>query len=185
MRTFIAIDLNPEIKQNILSLIRQLSRSGAHVKWVSLQGMHLTLKFLGEISPEKAGEIKGLLKGFCARHTSFSLKCQGTGWFPPGSRNPRVFWVGLEENPSLISLQSELEHELEKMGFPREGRPFHPHLTLGRVRQSAGIKPVIEELEKHKEVFFGQMVVGKLTFFESTLKPTGAEYTVISELFLK
>ncbi len=181
MRTFIAIDLEKELKKNLSLLITRLEKGQKNIKWVEWKGMHLTIKFLGEISEEKVGEVEDILKKISGMYKPFPLKLKGTGTFPPEKKNPRVIWVGVEEEKTLLSLQDQLERELEKIGFPREKRKFHPHLTLGRVKFPSGLQETLQELEKHQDSNFGEMIVRKMTFFESTLKPSGAEYTVISE----
>lgn len=188
MRTFIAIDLDEEIKKNLLSFISELdklSRGGKSIRWIKPEGMHLTLKFLGEISGEKVQEVKKILKAVSEKYRSFVLKFKGTGSFPPGSRNPRVLWIGIEEEETLKALQFHLEEELEKLGFPREKRKFHPHLTLGRVKIPSHQRETLSLLEKNKEKNFGEMQAKKLTFFQSILKPSGAEYSALSEFELK
>ncbi len=188
MRTFIAIELDDEIKRNLLSLITELDklmRGTRNVKWVKQEGMHLTLKFLGEIPGEKVREIESALKAISEKYKPFGLKLKGTGTFPPGKKNPRVIWIGIEEEETLKALQFHLEGELEKLGFLRERRKFHPHLTLGRVKIPSHLKEILFLLEKNKEADFGEMQVKKLTFFQSILKPSGAEYSVLSEFELK
>lgn len=188
MRTFIAIDLDKEIKKNLLSFISELdklTREGRSIRWVKPEGMHLTLKFLGEITGEKVREIENILKAITGKYKSFVLNFKGTGSFPPGSRNPRVLWVSIEEVETLKALQLHLEGELEKLGFPREGRKFHPHLTLGRVKIPSHIRETLSLLEKNKDTNFGEMQAKKLTFFQSILKPSGAEYSALSEFELK
>jgi 2'-5' RNA ligase len=96
-----------------------------------------------------------------------------------------VLWVGVEEEEPLLSLQSHLETEMEKAGFPREQRKFHPHLTLGRVKNPSALGEILSLLEKSKDQIFGEMKAEKITFFQSVLKPSGAEYSVISEYKLK
>ena len=123
MRTFIAIDLDEQIKKNLISFISELdkqSREGRGIRWIKPKGMHLTLKFLGEISGEKVPEIENALKSISEKYKSFVLKFKGTGSFPPASRNPRVLWIGIGEEETLIALQFHLERELENLGFPRE-----------------------------------------------------------------
>lgn len=188
MRTFIAIDLDEEIKKNLLSFISELdklSRGGRSIRWIKPEGMHLTLKFLGEITGEKTREIENFLKLIPEKYKSFVLKFKGTGSFPPGSKNPRVLWVGIEEEETLKALQFHLEGELEKLGFPREKRKFHPHLTLGRAKIPSHLKETLSLFEKNKETNFGEMQAKKLTFFQSILKPSGAEYSALSEFELK
>ncbi len=185
MRTFIAIDLDNEIKNNLSQLISRLKKCSTNIKWIKQQGMHLTLKFLGEIPPDKVSEVESLLRKVAEKHSHFLLKFKGTGTFPEGNKRPRILWLGIEYNENLKIFQSELESELEKIHFPRENRKFHPHLTLGRVKSHQDLSLTFSELAKDREKDFGEMIVKKITLFKSTLKPSGAEYTIISEHELK
>ncbi len=185
MRTFVAIDLDPEIKKKITLFIEKLDRFHPNIKWIKSQGMHLTLKFIGEIPENKAADIQVTLNDIASWHAGFPLKVVGTGIFPEGSRLPRVLWVGIENRSELIAVQKDLESKLEKLSIPREKRMFHPHLTLGRVKSAQNIAPVLEELSDHTNTRFGSMEVKKITFFKSVLKPSGAEYSVLSEIKLK
>ncbi len=181
MRTFIAIDLDPRVKKALEEFILRLRPYGGDVRWVNPAGMHLTLKFLGETSGEKATAVKACLAGIAHHHAPFPLKLCGTGTFPGGRQAPRVLWVGFEESPPLKALQAEVDREMEKLGFPVEQRPFHPHLTLGRVKGPSGLGSLLREFEKEKTAFFGEMEVKRLTFFQSLLQPSGAQYIVLAE----
>lgn len=185
MRTFVAIDLKPEIKKNISQFIQKLESHNPNARWVKNQGMHLTLKFVGEITDDKAREIRSVLMDLSLRHERFPMKLLGTGTFPPRSRHPRILWVGIEESQKLMSVQNEVESMLEKLSISREKRRFHPHLTLGRVRSSHNIAPVLEELSENRDTEFGSMEVEEITFFKSTLNPTGAEYSALAKVQLK
>jgi 2'-5' RNA ligase len=188
MRTFIAINLDPEIKRNLTQLIDELKTRCAEsrsIRWVRPEGMHLTIKFLGEIGEDKIPLIESALKRISEKYSSFSLKIKGTGYFPPKSKAPRVFWVGIEEEGILQKLQLQVEEEMERLEFPKEQRKFHPHLTLGRVKIPSHLKGILDLLETYKEKILGEMEVQKMTFFRSVLKPTGAEYSVLSEFEFK
>lgn len=185
MRTFVAIDLDDKIKKNISQFITKLDFYKPNVRWIKEQGMHLTLKFIGEIPEKKASDIRSVLMNLSQKQEPFPLKLVGTGMFPPRSRNPRILWVGVEENQGLMSVQKEVESLLEKLSIPRERRKFSPHLTLGRVKSSHNIKPVLDELSRNKDTEFGRMDVERITFFRSTLKPTGAEYSTLANIELK
>jgi 2'-5' RNA ligase len=184
MRTFIAIDLEPEIKKTLQDLVQKLQRTGADVRWVGVQGMHLTLKFLGEVGADSMPAVETVLKLAAAGHPGFPLALHGTGAFP-GSRNPRVLWVGVTEEPELMGLQEDIDQGLEMEGYPRDERAFHPHLTLGRVKSPSGIRKALLELEKYGEASFGEMAVRKVALYESILRPQGAEYRVAAEFDLK
>jgi len=183
MRTFIAIDLDPELKRSLQALVGKLKETGAEVRWAGLQAMHLTLKFLGETDPEMAAAVAEALRGAVARHARFRLELRGTGFFPCG-RTPRVLWAGLAAGPELAALQSDVEAAMEGLGFQREDRPFHPHQTLGRVKGPAHLRDALAELEKYRDVAFGEMEARKVTLFQSILKPEGAEYRAIEEFEL-
>lgn len=182
MRTFIAINLDPHLKKTLEEFIHRLRSRGGDIRWVNPAGMHLTLKFLGETSEEKVAAVKESLSGTAHRYVPFCLRLSGTGTFPGGQRAPRVLWVGFEESSSLKSLQAEVEREMEKLGFPSEPRPFHPHLTLGRVKNPSGLGPLLREFEKDRTTVFGEMEVSRLTFFQSLLQPSGAQYIILAEL---
>jgi 2'-5' RNA ligase len=184
MRTFLAVDLDPNIKASLSELISLLSRKESGVRWAKKQGMHITLKFLGEIPESKIQSIINSLRKACDSHDSFQLSFKGTGFFPHQSNFPRILWAGIEHSHDLIALHKRIEDEFEKLGFPREKRRFHPHLTLGRVKSNKNIATVLEGLSDHRETNFGSMLVRSVTFFKSTLKPTGAEYDVLSSIEL-
>jgi len=180
MRTFIALDLDKPLKETLEGLISRLRHRGGDIRWVKPEGMHLTIKFLGEIGEETVAKLKSSLGVVAGRHKPFRLTFQGTGTFPPGSK-ARVLWVGVEDNSALKALQEDLETETERLGFPREERRFHPHLTLGRVKASLGLQTLLQEFKQEANTSFGQTEVSRLTFFQSTLRPTGAEYSILGE----
>ncbi len=181
MRTFIAIELDINIKNNLSEFIRKLDMGSKSIRWVKPQGMHLTLKFLGEIPEEKVHQVREVLEQSLRGYPAFSLRLKGTGSFPPRAKFPRVLWVGVEHNETLQKIQARLENGLEKLHFPKEKREYHPHLTLGRIKAPRNLDPVLTLLKEKEKKDFGEMKVGKITLFQSLLKPTGAEYAVLSE----
>jgi 2'-5' RNA ligase len=185
MRTFIAIDLSPEIKGRLAEFVGRLAPLGRGVKWVTKDAMHLTLKFLGEINETQVAEIESGLRPTASKFNPITLTCRGAGVFPPGSARPRVLWVGVEAGPDLALLQEDIDQCCEKIGFAREARPFHPHLTLGRVKTPADIRAVLEEFDRARTEVFGRMIVQRVTFFRSQLRPSGAEYSVLGEFPLQ
>ena len=183
MRAFIAIDLEPGIKEALLALVRDLKATRADVRWAAAAGMHLTLKFLGPVDEGQAARVKDVLSKVAGRHGPFRLELRGTGAFP-GERSPRVLWVGFADEPALAALQSDLEASLVPEGFEREERDFRPHLTLGRVKGPQRLAQAMTELAKHREESFGAMTAARLTLFESLLRPEGAEYRTVFEVSL-
>lgn len=184
MRTFIAIDLDRSIKSNLSALIQRINTGSAKIRWVKPEGMHLTLKFLGDIPEDRVHEIQKALSGLAKDYTRFPLTLKGTGTFPPPPGIARVIWIGIVEHELLKNLQSRIENELHKIHFPKEKRTFHPHLTLGRVKNPRNIGPILEGLDHHAQDEFGTMDVNRFILFKSTLRPTGAEYTALSEFDL-
>jgi 2'-5' RNA ligase len=183
VRTFIAIDLEQGLKTALQGLIQKLKATGADVRWTHAGGLHLTMKFLGEVDEDGLATVKKVLEKVAARNPSFPLVFSGTGAFP-NDRNPRVLWVGFVAEPALLALQEDIDRELEAGGFAREDRPFRPHLTLGRVKGPGRIQSVILELGQETPESMGGMTVRKVTLFESRLRPEGAEYHVIAEFGL-
>ncbi|UCD85024.1 MAG: RNA 2',3'-cyclic phosphodiesterase [Deltaproteobacteria bacterium] len=186
IRSFVAVELSPEIKDGITEIQERLRSSGADVRWVRPEGIHLTLKFLGDIEEEDIDNIAGCLKSAANGLNPFAVEIKEVGAFP-NLRNPRTLWVGVTENRTLSSLQNEVEKALEGIGFPRENRPFRPHLTLGRVKSPKLKVKLIEALEKERaqEIFSPrQMSVEELTLFQSDLRPGGAVYTKLKTVKL-
>jgi 2'-5' RNA ligase len=184
MRAFIAVDLEEEIKGNISRFIEKFDTDLRNVKWIKYQGMHITLKFLGEVSEAKIRKMGEIVGRITSEFQPFSLKIKGTGTFPHAKRNPRILWLGVESDQTLLFLQEKIETGLEKLGILKEKRKYHPHLTLGRVRTNFKLQSILDELERHREDIFGEMTVKKILLFQSILKPSGAEYKIISEFEL-
>jgi len=182
MRTFIAVDLDPAVKTALAGLLRKLRWRGPKgITWVREAGLHITLKFLGEIDEAMAGRVGTALESAAAAVPAFRLAVRGTGAFPGAPRAPRVLWAGTDEPAPFADLFSRLETGLEALGFARETRPFHPHLTLGRVKSPSGVRDVLGELERWRDVEFGAMTVSGVTLFKSALRPDGAVYSPLTE----
>jgi len=177
IRSFIAIDIPAEIKTELTALQDSLKRLGAAVSWTRPEGVHLTLKFLGDVEPHVIPDIVNALIGAVNNTMSFNIIVEGVGCFP-NPRRPKVLWVGLQGGEILSQLQSAVETVTEPLGFPKENRRFNPHLTLGRVKDPRGIERVIRELE-HLGFPRHEFTASEVRLMKSELKPTGAEYTVI------
>jgi|WetSurMetagenome_2_1015567.scaffolds.fasta_scaffold190482_2 RNA 2',3'-cyclic 3'-phosphodiesterase len=182
MRTFIAVDLDPAIKARLSDLLRRLRWRGPKgVTWTRETALHVTLKFLGEIDEARLADVVAVLRSAARSVPAFPLSVRGTGEFPGPPRPPRVFWAGTDEPAAFAGLFSGLEAGLAGLGFERETRPFHPHVTLGRVKNPSGIRDAAVELERVRGEEFGRMTVVKVTLFRSTLRPDGAVYSVLEE----
>ncbi len=177
MRLFIAINLPPDLRQRLWEAAEPLRRASYPVRWVASDGMHLTLKFLGEVKPDREPEVVAAIGTAVQGAKPFTLMMGGFGAFPSVSR-PRVLWAGCEPVPALELLQHRVEQEMERLGFPLEAKAFHPHLTLGRAQRDARAG-AFGNLEDRMDTlsFAGEAVVDSVDLMESQLARDGARYT--------
>ena len=184
IRSFLAIELPEPILRKIGEVQESLRSSHADVRWTEPEKIHLTLKFFGNIEESRIDPIFKSIEEPVRKTLLFSLKVRGVGAFPQ-LKNPRVIWIGLvDERKVLTSFQEQIETQLEKIGIQPEDRPFHPHLTLGRMRSSRGKEGLLGKMEKHKEEEFGELQVNRVVLFKSDLKPSGPIYAALRELGL-
>jgi 2'-5' RNA ligase len=180
IRAFIAIDLPLHIQQQLAVILEQLRKPEATaVRWVPAQNIHLTIKFLGDVSPANLEILTRILKAEVSRYRPFEIQIGGLGAFP-SVRRPRVIWVGVEAPPTLQSLQRSIETETVRLGYPVEERPFSPHLTLGRVAHNASpdeVRKVADGLVNMKVGDLGKATIDHVRLFRSDLQPGGAVYT--------
>ena len=188
IRSFIAIELPPEVKSNI-SEVQAKIKSSRHnfIKWVSPQSIHLTLKFLGNINSQIVSNISGAIKDASSEVSSFSIEIGGLGVFPNNNR-PRVLWLGIGgEVEKLIDLQRRIDDALMVFGFQKEKRPFSPHITLARVRDNATNSERSDFggliARTHSEVK-STVEIKSISLMRSQLWPTGAVYTRLAEVKL-
>ncbi len=184
MRSFLAVEVPTSIRQGLATLQARLRESGADVKWVRPESVHLTLKFLGEIEVGAVADIREALDEVIQRHEPFLVRVRGVGCFPRMNQ-PRVVWVGLSgDGGRLISLQREVESAMEPLGLSREERGFRPHLTLGRVRSPKGRERLAWLVQALQEEEVGEFQVRSVVQFQSELHPSGARYTPLWEAVL-
>ncbi len=179
MRAFIAIELSNEIRDTLSQIQSHLKYAGADVKWVEKENIHLTLKFLGEISEEKAEEIKVALDDIGREIGPFELNLKELGVFPK-IEFPRVIWVGLDKGAKeSVFLAEKIEDALSKIGFQKDTRPFAAHLTIGRGRAPKNKEALKEKMESiQKQVTSNKkQVITSVILFQSTLTPKGPIYT--------
>jgi len=174
MRAFVAIDL-PESIRAVLRHKQTAFRSvSLGARWTQPEGIHLTLKFLGEISDGKVREVSERLRTL-GPFEPFAIRVAGFGFFPDG-RRPRVFWVGIEESAGLNRLAEQVDKATEAIGFAREERPFRPHLTLARFREPQAQPALQAAISGQSELELGDFEVSEFFLFESKLSPQGAAY---------
>jgi 2'-5' RNA ligase len=190
VRTFIAIELDETIEDALADLQEQLKAKVPRdsVRWVKSEGIHLTLKFLGNVPANRIEEVERTLTQACVGFPAFSFSVGGLGCFP-NPRRPRVVWVGVqEESGTLKRLQKAIEDGMERLGFPPEGRRFHAHLTLGRTqrRASSGDVRRLGQLVEETDIGeLGRMEARAVSLMKSDLKPTGAVYTQLAAVELE
>ena len=176
VRLFVAVNLPEVLRASLWSASEPLRAAGYPVRWVQAEGLHLTLKFLGEVAVSREAQILAAVDSAVRGAKPFSLGLDGLGAFPTVAR-PRVLWIGCEAAPPLELLQHRIEQAFAEIGFPVEGRPFHPHLTLGRARRDArprefaGLERTLTELDVH-----GELLVSSIDLMESVLHSSGARY---------
>lgn len=172
LRTFIAVDLPGRVKDGLRDVQDRLRPKCSGARWVKPGNIHLTLKFLGNTRQEKISPVCDALGRAASRHAPFTVSIRGVGAFPNPGR-PRVLWVGVGEGgEALRALAGTVEESLEKLGFPRERRPFSPHLTIARFKGPADLGgDVLEDAGD-----CGAFEAEEITFFQSILRPEGAEY---------
>ncbi|MBI4843722.1 MAG: RNA 2',3'-cyclic phosphodiesterase [Nitrospirae bacterium] len=184
LRSFIAIELPEEAKNLLAETEAALKKSGADIRWVKPGNIHLTLKFLGDTREEDVDAILMRIIGACDGFSAFKLNMAGIGLFPgPGA--PKVLWMGLNGEKSLVMLQKKVEEAVAPLGFPPEKRAFTPHLTIGRFRSMENKDALIKEAVSMKDKMFGSFDVKSVIFMKSELNPSGAVYTKLGEVFLK
>ena len=162
--------------------LAQLERFGGPVKPVAAANLHVTLKFLGETPEELVLQLVEVLRRVGAGKPTREVRLHGLGAFPFLDR-PSVIWAGLRGAELLANTTAELEASLAPLGFPREERPFHPHLTLARVRAKPP-REMLDYLRKQAAAEFGVATLGRLVLFRSDLRPAGPEYTPLESVEL-
>jgi len=189
IRAFIAIELPDHIESALAELQNTLKkREAAAVKWVAPGSIHLTLKFLGNIRDDTVTSISDAISGATQGTAAFQLELTKTGVFP-NPRAPRVVWVGLGgETDTLAALQQDIERALLPLGFPPEARGFSPHLTLGRVRDTASPADGRRLGELVTSLTVGSVVPFKahsVSLMRSTLRREGAIYSRLASFELR
>ena len=182
MRTFVAIDLPAEIRRKITQLQDLLKPTTTQVRWTRPEGLHLTLKFIGEIPQEKVEEATSRLASIRVP-APLSIAVRGAGYFP-NERSPRVIWVGVDGGPDLPALAAQVEEALLPLGIQKENRSFAGHLTLGRLKVPGKIPLLQEVLRRQEPLEFGSFSADEFFLYESQLSPGGSLYRKMAQFAL-
>ena len=195
MRVFVAVDLDPEIREKISRFLDGIRGFADEARWVRPESLHVTLKFIGEQSEEQVAAVTERLQSITAK--SFELHFTGHGFFPT-AKAPRVFWIGIQVGAELAELATEIDSALSELKIPREDRPFSPHLTLARGGAGSGspkwrkgdgfnrtFTGLQERLTAMSELDFGTMAAREFFLFRSQLSPGGSKYTKMQSFSLQ
>jgi len=185
MRLFVALDIDPTIRERIARFLEGVREFAPHARWVSAESLHITLKFIGEQPDQKLDSIKTALAGIHSLPTDLNFR--GYGFFPT-ARSARVFWIGVDADERLAQLASLVEQALEPFGIKREAHGFSPHLTLARgksaapqprhdVRPNRNFQHLQEKLDALPTPEFGTMTAREFFLYQSKLSPAGSQYT--------
>ena len=179
LRLFLAVPVEQDILDTLVKAADRLRESRAPVRWVRPEGMHLTVKFLGDTD---RGKVQPLIQGLsreCMGVEPFPISVIGIGAYP-NLRRPRVIWAGVDEpSRTLLRLYEAVEDVCAPLGWEREKRKFSPHITVGRVKGNINMDRLAQAVGNMEEVLLGKQVVESLVLYSSELKPGGAVYETI------
>jgi 2'-5' RNA ligase len=180
MRTFLAVPCADAVSARVCQLVSQLGEFSSQVKWVDPENLHLTLKFFGTIGDQEVVEIMRGVQPVVEAWSPIYVQFGGAGAFPALDR-PRTLWVGLTAGgESLIDLQKAIDQSLSRRGFPKEGRRFHPHITVGRVRDGASQAKLAAQLATLQDFDVGESTLDEVELVMSKLQPDGPVYTTLA-----
>jgi 2'-5' RNA ligase len=177
----ISLEVIARLADAVNALRNQASAGGLAVRWVAPASYHITLKFIGWARRAAIPAVRDALEVALASERGFSARCAGVGAFPAPTR-ARVLWAGLQDpGGRCAALAAKIDTALQPLGFPRETRTFHGHVTLGRCRVPGDVGALLEPLSERD---FGSSPVDQVCLYESTTTATGSEYTVLTEWLL-
>lgn len=178
MRLFIAVELPQQIREQIARIVAQLRQVGADVRWEETPKLHVTLKFFGNVEQHRLSNITAGLEELACTIVPFDVQYTGIGRFPPKG-DPRVLWIGVREGASALqTLAHAIEESMAALGFEREQRAFHPHVTIGRVKGQTHMRSLLRTMESL--TFESQPTrVTHIALVKSELKPSGSVYTIL------
>jgi RNA 2',3'-cyclic 3'-phosphodiesterase len=200
MRIFIGIDLDPEVRARIKRFLEGVQGLAPEARWVRPESLHITLKFIGEQSPEQVDAVADRLRRIEA--SGFEIGVSGYGFFPT-AKAPRVFWIGIHAGPQLADLAQSIDRAGAELGIPVDDHAYSPHLTLARGGRKSSGSPKwrsgdapnrgFVELQKRLHgisdldfgTTFGTMMVREFILYQSQLSPGGSKYTKLQSFPLR
>jgi 2'-5' RNA ligase len=186
LRTFIAVDPGKTIRDRLVALQTELARAGSEMKWTERENLHVTLLFLGEVDIRETNDVCRAVMEGSRGIKPFSMTVESVGCFP-NARRPRTVWAGLSDGAAeMTALHDALETPLLELHcYRREGRPFTPHITLGRVKGERADDQLTAELPKFADWQGGTVDVREVLVMSSELHPSGPTYTVLGRTKLR
>ncbi|MBI4597212.1 MAG: RNA 2',3'-cyclic phosphodiesterase [Candidatus Omnitrophica bacterium] len=182
MRAFIGIGLSEEARAALTVLQQELSKSHADVKWVDAEQLHVTLKFLDEITEAQRQQVEGFLMKIAQHTSAFTMGLQELGAFP-SLNDPRIIWVGVSEGKNdVIRLADAIEKESRALGLKKEEWPYSAHATIGRVRSPRGKHDFIEGLRNPHWTPPTAWQATSVTLYQSVLTSAGPTHSVLAEI---
>jgi 2'-5' RNA ligase len=178
-RGFIAIEVDSFPK--IIEFENEIKNSGAMVKLVEPQNIHITLKFLGDTNENLIEKIEEILRASVENIKPFEISLRGAGFFP-NQNYIKVIWIGIENTEQLGQITYKIDDQISKLGFNREKRKFSAHLTVARVKSAKNKDKLIQIIEKYKEIEFGKIIVDSIKLKQSELTPKGPSYTTLKDI---
>jgi len=179
MRAFVAIELPAPVRDAVADVMGELRRAQADVAWVRPENLHVTMRFLGEMTDEQRQMLADVLARIAGNFQPIPIALSGLGAFPSISA-PRVVWVGISQGQDpLVQLAGQLEDAVVALGMPRDTRRFTAHVTLGRVRTPRHRAQLVASLRDLTWTPPGPFIADHLTLFQSQLTSSGAIYTPV------
>lgn len=180
-RGFIAIDIEPF--PNLVKFENEISNTGANVKLVELENVHITLKFLGDTDEGYIDQIGEIIKAAVKETDSFEIQLKGAGVFP-NQNYIKVMWIGIKNGEQIGKIASKIDEQISGLGFKKEKRGFSAHLTIARVRSAKNKEKLLQIIEKYRDMEFGNFKVNSIKLKKSELTSKGPIYTTLKEIKL-
>lgn len=184
-RIFVAVLISRDVKRRIALVQEEFKKVSPEVKWVAEENFHVTLKFLGSVESGRVDQISEAIAAAAADVEPFDIEIRGAGAFPSPTR-PRTVWVGVTSGQKeLAELAGQIEKQMEKLGFPREDKPFRDHITIGRVKEGRCARELAPALQEAEAGRMGIVRVDSVYVMKSELRREGPIYSVLSEVRLR
>jgi len=185
MRIFIGIKLAGRANANVQQFLEPFQKIASPIRWVKPQNIHLTLKFIGEVTDDTYKKIETALSAPAVVTDpdtgSFDVTLSGCGRFGKGT-TLSIFWIGAGPIEPLETLFNQIENRLARIGIPKEDRPFKPHITVGRNKRNFNFRHFFQLIDRYKDQHISRFPVSQFQLFKSTLTPDGPIYSILKEI---